>query len=530
MTSGGATDPILVTAIDAVVGMDRAGRITAFNPAAEKMFGYPRQEVLGKLLAEVIVPPNLSSARCTALEHYLSTSEARVLGTRVELCALRGDGTTFPVELAIAGVDAGNAQSFTGLIRDISKRKAERLEEMEVRGKSHELEEENRRMHEANRLKSEFLANMSHELRTPLNAIIGFAELMFEGKVGPVADDHKEYLGDILNSSRELLKLINGVLDLAKVESGKMEFHPESVDVGKVTAEVCDILRGLVSTKRIRIETTVDASIAAAVLDPSKLKQVLYNYLSNALKFTPDGGLVTIRVVPEEADFLRIEVEDTGIGIRSEDTHRLFVEFQQLDAGSAKRYAGTGLGLALTKRIVEAQGGAVGVRSELGKGSTFWAVLPRKPGAVQVVSTSHSPALSTPAATATTVLVVDDDPAALRLIGAMLKAVGHSALCFADPAEALRAVEKTVPAVVVLDRVMPEIDGYDLIDRLRAVPHMRGVPVVIWTVKDLSENERKRLLGAAQGIVQKGHGRTDTILDALKPYLGANLPGDAHAG
>ena len=139
------------------------------------------------------------------------------------------------------------------------------------------LGEENRRMHEASRLKSEFLANMSHELRTPLNAIIGFAELMFKGKVGPVSADHKEYLGDILDSSRHLLKLINGVLDLAKVESGKMEFRPEPVDLGTVTAEVSDTLRGLASTKRIRIETSVDASIAEAVLDPSKLKQVLYN-------------------------------------------------------------------------------------------------------------------------------------------------------------------------------------------------------------------------------------------------------------
>jgi signal transduction histidine kinase len=234
-------------------------------------------------------------------------------------------------------------------------------------------------MHEATRLKSEFLANMSHELRTPLNAIIGFAELMFNGKVGPVSGDHKEYLGDILTSSRHLLQLINGVLDLAKIESGKIALRPEVVDLENIVTEVSDILRGLASTKRIRIETQVDPSMVAAVLDPSKLKQVLYNYLSNALKFTPEEGLVTIHVTPEDRDRFRIEVEDTGIGIRRQDTHRLFVEFQQLDAGMAKKYAGTGLGLALTKRIVEAQGGSVGVRSEPGKGSTFWVVLPRQP-------------------------------------------------------------------------------------------------------------------------------------------------------
>jgi signal transduction histidine kinase len=244
----------------------------------------------------------------------------------------------------------------------------------------------------------EFLATLSHELRTPLHAIIGFAELMFKGRVGAVSDAHKEYLGDILDSSRHLLQLINDAIDLAKVESGTMEFRPEPVDLGKVVAEVSDILGGMASTKRIRVETTVDVHMAAAVLDPSKLKQVLYNYLSNALKFTQEEGRVRIQVAREDADQVRIEVEDTGIGIRREDIHRLFVEFQQLDATMAKKYAGTGLGLALTKRIVEAQGGHVGVRSEPGKGSTFWVVLPHDATALPAVSTPPAPALPIPAA------------------------------------------------------------------------------------------------------------------------------------
>jgi signal transduction histidine kinase len=240
-----------------------------------------------------------------------------------------------------------------------------------------EFEAENRRMQEANRLKSEFLANMSHELRTPLNAIIGFSELMFKGKVGPLSENHREYLGDILISSRHLLQLINDVLDLAKIDSGKIEFRPETVDLAKVVREVRDILRGLASTKRIQVETSIEPEVATVTLDPGKLKQVLYNYLSNGLKFTEDGGKIHIRATAAEGDHFRILVEDTGIGVRPEDLARLFVEFQQLDAGSSKKYAGTGLGLSLTKRIVEAQGGQVGVESELGRGSVFWAVLPR---------------------------------------------------------------------------------------------------------------------------------------------------------
>jgi CheY-like chemotaxis protein len=385
-------------------------------------------------------------------------------------------------------------------------------------------------MHEANRLKSEFLANMSHELRTPLNAIIGFADLMFKGKVGPVSGDHKEYLGDILNSSRHLLKLINDVLDLAKVESGKMEFHPEAVDLGSVIAEVCDILRGLASTRRIRIETSVDPSIAAAVLDPSKLKQVLYNYLSNALKFSPEAGLVNISVFPEGQDGVRLEVEDRGIGIRPEDVHRLFVEFQQLDAGMAKRYAGTGLGLALTRRIIEAQGGATGVRSEPGRGSTFWAVLPRTAVGDRVTSISQAVPTTPVAIVPRTVLVVDDDPAALRLMGAMLKAAGHTGICFTDAKEALHALETMTPAAAVIDLSMPGMDGFALLNAFRALPAMHAVPVLVWTVQDLGAMERERLLVRAARIVLKGQGDSEAIIDALLPYLGVPLRGTPMPG
>jgi len=258
--------------------------------------------------------------------------------------------------------------------RDIAERKS--LEE-QLKKKNEELIEQNHRVQEANRLKSEFLANMSHELRTPLNGVIGFAELMHDGKVGPVSPNHREYLGDILGSAKHLLQLINDVLDLSKIEAGKLEFNPEPVNPAVVVAEVRDTLRTLAANKRIKVETRVDPILPGIVADVRSLKQILYNYLSNAIKFTPEGDSVTVKFEAIDSTQFRIEIEDNGIGIKPEDLGRLFVEFQQLDATTAKKYAGTGLGLALTKRLVEAQGGKVGVKSTANEGSVFYAVLPR---------------------------------------------------------------------------------------------------------------------------------------------------------
>jgi signal transduction histidine kinase len=256
--------------------------------------------------------------------------------------------------------------------RDITDRK--RLDEQ--RSRIGALDAENQRIQEASRLKSEFLANMSHELRTPLNAVIGFAALMHGGKVGPMSDTQKEYLGDILTSSRHLLHLINDVLDVAKIEAGRMTIKPTVVDLATIIQRVDESLAGMAAEKHLSVSTQVDAAIVEIVTDARAIEQIVYNYLSNAIKFTPDDGKVEVRVVPDGSAFFRIDVVDTGIGVKAEDIRRLFVEFQQLDSGLAKHYQGTGLGLALTKRLVEAMGGTVSVDSTLGQGSRFSARLP----------------------------------------------------------------------------------------------------------------------------------------------------------
>jgi PAS domain S-box-containing protein len=364
---------IMDGALDCIVTMNHLGDIAEFNPAAEDTFGYSRQEALGRPLADLLIPTSFRDQHRQGLARYLATGKGPVLGKRIEVSALRKDGSAFPAELAIVAIALDGPPKFTGFLRDMTAQKTSEA----ARLRSLQSEEENKRAQEANRLKSEFLANMSHELRTPLNAIIGFAELMHDGKVGPVSSAHAEYLGDIVTSSRHLLQLVNDVLDLAKVESGKMDFRPEAVDLEKLTTEAGSILRELAGSKQIRIGTSVHPDVSTIVADPSRVKQILYNYLSNALKFTPDGGTVTVRVEPEDASYFRIDVEDTGVGIAEKDFGKLFVEFQQLDAGLAKKHQGTGLGLALTKQLAESQGGHVAVRSTVGVGSTFSVVLPR---------------------------------------------------------------------------------------------------------------------------------------------------------
>jgi len=338
---------------DALVVINRAGMVTGINRQAEELFGYSSTELVSQQI-EVLLPRRLREVHIAHREHFSSAPQPRPMGAGLSLYGRRKDATEFPVDISLKPVSLHHELHVIGTIRDMTVQK---------------------RLEEQSRLKSQFLANMSHELRTPLTSIIGFADLLHERVIAP--EIQKEYLEDILASARHQLQLVNDILDLSKVEAGQIAFQPEPVDVARLIAEVQMLLRPLVDKKHLRIETALDSSLNAVTLDPTRLKQLLLNYLSNAIKFTDEGGTISIRIKPENPDTFRLEVEDTGIGIRPEDLGRLFAVFQQLDGGMGKQYQGTGLGLALSKHLVEAQGGYVGVKSTPGQGSTFFAVLPR---------------------------------------------------------------------------------------------------------------------------------------------------------
>jgi PAS domain S-box-containing protein len=364
----------------ALEGMD--SRYLLVNERLCDIVGYSANELLGMKWEDVTHPDDLASKLATdeflaqGVGHY-STFQRRYV---------HKDGSTVWVKLTVTLVrhPSGEPKYFITVIEDITELRRAGEERAQLAAREQEARARTLAAEEASRLKSEFLANMSHELRTPLYAIIGFSELVYDEIAAPLAPENKDFLSQVLSASNHLLQLINDILDLAKVEAGKMDFLPEPIDLGQACAEVIEGLRPLSGGKDIALQLSIDSAVRQVEMDGLRLRQVLYNYLSNAVKFTAKGGQVILRAQPASDGMIRIEVEDTGSGIAPNDLPKLFTSFQQLESGMGKRHQGTGLGLALTKQIVEAQGGRVGATSVLGQGSIFFAELPRLVPSLQI--------------------------------------------------------------------------------------------------------------------------------------------------
>jgi signal transduction histidine kinase len=362
----------------------------------------------------------------------------------------------------------------------------------------------NERLTEANRAKSEFLANVSHELRTPLNAIIGFSDLLRDRNVGRLNEQQDEFIRDIHESGEHLLRLINGILDLTKIEAGKMEVHREKFEVAGAARDAVAMVRPQAALKGLRVGVDTKDVAALVLLDPGMFRQILLNLLSNAVKFTPSGGEVQVVVRREESDLI-LRVEDTGIGISAEDLKKVFDEFYQVDGSYSRTYSGTGLGLALVRKMIQMLDGDLEVDSAPGEGTRFKI---RFPGAVleeapQIPKAKPVPAADRPVSNASTILVVEDNAVNRKLARNVLRSRGYRVLEATTGEEALKMLRRQRPDLVLMDLQLPGMDGLEVTRQIKRDPAISDLPVVALTAHVQEADERRALDAGCVGYITK---------------------------
>jgi PAS domain S-box-containing protein len=344
---------VVESAPNAMVLIRDDGRITLINGETEKLFGYQRGELIGQGV-EVLLPLRYRANHPGFRMDFFSKPKTRSMGGGRDLFARRKDGSEFPVEIGLNPLETPEGNMVLASIIDITERK----------------------LQEANKLKSDFIAKMSHELRTPLNAILGFSELLVDKKVGELNPKQMEYMMDIHHSGSHLLQLINDVLDLAKIEAGKTELFITSFSIRESIDGVVNIVTPLADKKGVRIKTNLSSTIDIVELDKNRLRQILYNLISNAIKFNRKEGEVFIATMPKSDDHFILSVRDSGVGIAKENFNKLFIPFVQIENPTTRHHEGSGLGLSLTKNLVELHGGSVTFESIHGEGTTFVITLP----------------------------------------------------------------------------------------------------------------------------------------------------------
>jgi PAS domain S-box-containing protein len=521
------TRSLIESNIDALMTCDPRGIITDVNKQTEALTGCTRDELIGAPFKNYFTDSGLAEAGINRV-----LSEGKV--TNYELTARARDG-----ELTVVSYNATTFHDRDRVLQGVfaSARDVTELKRFEQR-----LQQKNLELEEASRMKSEFLANMSHELRTPLNAIMGFSEILRDGLIGELTSQQRGFIGDIFGSGKHLLSLINDILDLSKVEAGKMTLDLEPVEVWGLFTNSLSIIKEKATARHINL--TMDASRAPKSIqaDARKVKQIVYNLLSNAVKFTVDGGNVALIIdrVPRDDvglasgawthrsfsppsakydEFLRITVTDSGIGISPEGLEHLFKPFSQIDSGLSRKFEGTGLGLAMVKLLAELHGGAVAVESAVDEGSRFTVWLPMRPADGVPTPTKAQEAIRSAALFERrsipegmrTALVVEDDYKSAELIRVQLEAEGFNVLHAASAEAALELAVQQPLSLITIDIMLPNMDGWELLTRLKQVSELRRIPVVIISI--VADPSRGFSLGAA-AVMQKPISRQE-LYDSL---------------
>jgi PAS domain S-box-containing protein len=474
----------------AVVTLDPNHHVVSCNPAFERLYGYTESEIINQSLDDLITT---EATRSSAVAYTREAGDHAVRGIGQRR---RKDGSMVDVEvLAVPVIVNGKRVGMMGLYHDIS-----------------ELLETRRIAEAANAAKSSFLASMSHELRTPLNAILGYSEMLQEDAADGGHEEMVPDLQKIQAAGRHLLTLINEVLDLSKIEAGKMELYLETVDVKTVVNEVATTVRPLVEKNGNRLALEIAGEPGAMRADATRLRQVLRNLLSNAAKFT-ERGVIGLRV-EREPEAMVFRVSDTGIGMTPEQLGRLFEAFHQAEVSTTSKYGGTGLGLALSRKFCQLMGGDVTVTSELGKGSAFTARIP-------LAEPAEESAIESGSGAAGTVLVIDDDAAARNLLARSLGKEGFRVVEAASGEAGLRLAVESKPDVITLDVVMPGMDGWAVLTRLKADPALAEVPVIMLTIVD--EKHLGFTLGASEYLTKPID--RQRLTEVVKKYAQSRSPG-----
>ena len=491
---------IVENMVDGLITIDEKGFIQSFNSAAVNLFGYSASEVIGHNI-KMLMPEPYHSEHDGYLDNYHQTGNKKVigLGASTEVEGLRKDGSIFPLELSIAEMVIAGETIFTGVVRDITERK------------------------EMDRMKNEFISTVSHELRTPLTSIRGSLGLLSSGTVGDLPESANEMLKIASNNTERLLLLINDILDIQKIESGKMSFKFESVDLNSFIKQAITDHAEYGNQHGVTFVLGKVLDGVHVYADKDRLMQVVGNLLSNAAKFSNHGDNVEISIATHHSDRLRISFTDYGAGIPDEFQPKLFERFTQSDSSDTRAKGGTGLGLSISKVIIEKHGGLIGFVSKEGIGSTFYIELPELVGEV---GSAESVIHSLPQDTSACVLIVEDDPDVAALIRRMLAEAGfNSDIAYnAKQARKLLAEKKCYYRLMTLDIALPDEDGISLLTSLRKDPDTKDLPVVVLSVK---ANETKRELnGGALDVIDWLNKPIDNkrLVDVVKNAVSANKP------